>query len=319
MDWKKGWILGGLLMGVSCAPVLADEHEHAEEEETPAAKIRIWIGDADRNAVSPADVTVTVQIVPTAGERRVLRAVRVGPQGDPGRETLDHGGQVEPLGDSRFVEFFVNKPHAHHGEHGEEGSGEGEHGEHEEHGEAGEQAHAYFEVPISLIEYACPMNCVAPLDEPGRCSKCGMALVERSLRFEATVVVRLAGVTLNASGFRYPTFEVPDTYAGAMTSATEILERIEQILARRQLEKVHMEAEKLVEIAGALPELNNDERVHEKSERLEGLLDALHDAADEGEFEQTRAVLDRCIATVAELRAIGGRQAPPRGGHGHGH
>jgi membrane fusion protein, copper/silver efflux system len=61
-----------------------------------------------------------------------------------------------------------------------------EHQGHESHGPAVDQLHAHLgqhetglkpAEPAAPKKYACPMNCVAPMEKPGRCPVCGMDLV----------------------------------------------------------------------------------------------------------------------------------------------
>jgi Cu(I)/Ag(I) efflux system membrane fusion protein len=64
-----------------------------------------------------------------------------------------------------------------------------EHQGHESHGPAVDQLHAHLgqhetgvkaAEPAAPKKYICPMNCVAPMEKPGRCPVCGMDLVAMS-------------------------------------------------------------------------------------------------------------------------------------------
>ncbi len=119
--------------------------------------------------------------------------------------------------------------------------------------------------------------------------------------------------------------EIPPTYGEAVARCRSLSDRIGSLIEGGSLDQVHVAAEEAGVIAGKLAELaeHDLERsvlrdVNVTARDLVGLLEELHDLADDGKGDEARAVHGRIGTALTSLERQGAARAAG-GGAGNGH
>ncbi|MEE9263466.1 MAG: hypothetical protein V3V11_03320 [Vicinamibacteria bacterium] len=248
------------------ASAVAQEHHHPDKTKKESkGEIRVYLADRHKKPVDLKGIMATVIIKTEHGKRHVLRTKLVTPEGSK-KTGLGHGGEVRPMG-NYFVEFVVQKPHAHHAEE--------KHG-HEKQGHEKKDATPFFGTKIELHD----------------------------LKFSAVVIFRLGGKTLNVKGFEYPP-AVPDNYKDAVARIEEHMQTIQGLIDTNDLEKVHAVAEKISYVCKKLPALaarDDLTEVETTCKVIIGLFSEIDEAADAGKKRETVQVFGKYKTKVKELK-----------------
>lgn len=116
--------------------------------------------------------------------------------------------------------------------------------------------------------------------------------------------------------------EAPDTYANAIAEIDERLEAIDGLIKGKKLDKVHAEAQVIVDVASTLAQLalkpgsgvprEAVKDINKNAKELAGKFDAIDAAGDSGDEAGTKKVLAEMVALQATLK----KYSPPGGAPG---
>lgn len=303
-----------LLVPMAVATLSARKAEANPREEK--GEIHVYVTDAQGKVPDLSKASVLVYLEPEGGKRETLKPTLVTPAKPEGKEHegAEHGGGipedavVKETGSWRIgIEF-----HASHG--GEEGDKHGkakseghEKGKGEEDEEQDQPSIAHFAAPVELEAYACPMKDSPPSDKPGKCPKCGMALKEMEKEFDVAVVLKMGAETVNAKGFHYPPMRMPESFSAGVKSIDDAVSEMDKLASGGQLKDVHKVADRIRQIARALPKTKDvpkNPSVDALSKELSSLFTEIDKAADAGKASETKAVLEKYKKAVQNLKTM---------------
>ncbi|MCZ6691842.1 MAG: hypothetical protein O7H41_19830 [Planctomycetota bacterium] len=119
------------------------------------------------------------------------------------------------------------------------------------------------------------------------------------------------------------TVDVPDHYAAAVEKCEELSKKIDDLIAKGDLDDVHAVAANIQKIAEKLSALAKEDLPQEKlrdvnikSKELAGMFTEIDEAADAGKKQETIQVHDKMRGLIAELKKHV-KKVDPHEGHQH--